>query len=324
MKNIKNKKAFSLLEVIFVIVILGIVASVGSTIIAQLYENHIMQKAMHSVSSKTELAINQISNRLAYRVSNSVLSRRADNTFIPLTDMIFNTTNTDRTVLEWIGYDNDSYSAQRRPGWSGYCDLNSTGVAAGIITPGSRLNVTNTIINNLSGGTNPQLALLFSLFGRPDGIIPQPNPSCFGFAADANTSCIHQVGIMDNLTLRTDRAAGAANTNISDQYKLAWSAFAIVSINEDALYNGVRDGAIVRNPTPRSFDLVFRYNYQPWNNIQYDDSNTPSSTIIRNVTSFKYAELGGTMRIKLCATERVGDVGSSVNVSVCKEKVVIR
>ncbi len=320
MKNIKQKRAFSLLELVFVIVILGIVSSVGSTILAQLYENHIMQRAMHRVSSKTELAINQIANRITYRISNSVITRRAG-TFDPLTNMIFNTTNTDRTVLEWIGYDNESFSAQRAPGWSGYCDLAATSAAGGISTPGSRLSFTNTVVENLSGGVNTPLALLFSLNGRPDGAIIQPGAQCFGY--DGNTTCIHQVGRKDDTTLNTNRAANTAN--ITDHYKLAWSAFAIVSVNEDALYNpGTRNGSEVAGATPRSFDLEFRYNYQPWAGTYYDDANTPRSTIIRNVTSFKYAELGGTMRIKLCATERVGDVGSSINVSVCKEKVVMR
>ena len=316
--SVHYKKAFSLLELIFVIIILGIVSSIGATILAQLYENHIVQRAMHRVTSKTELAINQIANRLSYRIDNSVITRRTD-TFEPLTDMPFNTNNRDRTTLEWIGYDNESFSAQRRPGWSGYCDLSASSAAGGISTSGSTLTTTDTIIGNLSGASNPQLALLFSLNGNLDaGIVP--SSQCFGY--DGNTSCIHQVTITNNTTLGTNRAAATAH--ISDHYKLAWSAFAIVSVNEDALYNDVRDGAEVSGENPRSFDLEFRYNYQPWAGDSYDDAGTARSTIIRNVTSFKYAELGGTLRIKLCATERVGDVGSSVNVSVCKEKVVMR
>lgn len=318
--SVHYKKAFSLLELIFVIIILGIVSSIGATILAQLYENHIVQRAMHRVTSKTELAINQIANRLSYRINNSVITRRTG-TFAPLTDMIFNTTNRDRTTLEWIGYDNESFSAQRTPGWSGYCDLSASSAAGGISTPGSNLRgISEDILKNLSDSTAvPPLALLFSLNGNLDaGIVP--SSQCFGY--DGNTSCIHQVTITNNTTLGTNRAAATAH--ISDHYKLAWSAFAIVSVNEDALYNDVRDGAEVSGENPRSFDLEFRYNYQPWAGDSYDDAGTARSTIIRNVTSFKYAELGGTLRIKLCATERVGDVGSSVNVSVCKEKVVMR
>jgi len=320
MLNYKRKKGFTLLEVVFVIVILGIVSSVGSNIIAQLYENYIVQNAMHRVSLKTELAINQIANRLTYRINNSVITRRADNTFVPLTDIAFNTTNTDRTVLEWIGYDNESFAAQRTPGWSGYCDTASTSAATGISTPGSNLNFTKTVATNLSWGSMPPLALLFMLNGNLDNNI-MPHASCFGY--DGNTSCIHQVTVKNNLRFNTNRAANTAS--ITSHYQLARSAFSIVSVNEDALYNpSLRNGAIVNSTTPRSFDLEFRYNYQPWNGTYYNDPSTPRSTIIRNATSFKYAELGGTIRIKLCATERIGDENSTYNVSACKEKVVMR
>lgn len=319
-----DKKAFTLLEVVFVITILGVVASVGSTIIAQLYENYITQRAMHRASLKTELAINQIANRLTYRIDNSVIARRNDNTFDPLVDMIYDTTNTDRAVLEWIGYDEESFSADTLPGWSGYCDVAATSAAGGIVTPGSNLSgISQRIIRNLAGtGGTPPLGLLFSLGGARDGANFQ-EPTCFGYNDDGNTTCIHRVTIDDDTTLDTNRLAGGANTVISDQYKLAWSAYALVSVNEDALYTGTRDESTVTATTPDSFDLRLCYGYQPWAGIQYNETNN-CSTLVRNVTSFKYAEQGGTMRIKLCATERVGDLDSSTNVSVCKEKVVMR
>lgn len=320
----KNKKAFTLLEVIMVITILGIVASVGSTIIAQLYENHISQRAMHRASLKTELAINQITNRLAYRMDNTIIARRGDNTFNPLIDMIYTTTNTDRAVLEWIGYDEESFSSQAQPGWSGYCDINATSAAGGITTPGSNLSATSlSIIQNLAGSTvTPTLGLLFSLGGNRDG----PNfqePACYGYNNDGNTSCIHRVSIIDDTTLRTDRLAGGANTTISDQYKLAWSAYAIVAVNQDALYTDIRNDDVVAPGEPDSFDLRLCYGYQPWTGVQYFETNN-CSTLVRNVTSFKYSEQGGTMRVKLCATERVGDLNTTTNISVCKEKVVMR
>jgi len=320
MKNTKYKRGFSLLELTFVIVILGVVASIGSTLIAQLYENYMTQRAMHRATLKTELAINQIVNRLTHRIENSVISRKADGTYIPLADMVYDTTNTDRAVLEWIGYDNDSFEAQTTPGWSGYCDVSAT-ASPNISTPGSNLGFTSKVIKNLAGGTVPTLALLYNLNGLKDGNIPQ-GPDCFGY--DGNTSCIHKVSISNNTTLTTNRPAGST-TSISDQYKLAWSAYAIVAVNKDALYGGVRDGAIVpdSDDTPRSFDLELRYNYQPWAGKQFDNANTPRSILARNVTSFKYSESGGTIRIKLCATERIGDANST-NISVCKEKVVIR
>jgi len=323
MKNTQQKKGFSLLELIFVIVILGVVSSIGSSLIAQLYENYLVQRALHRVTLKTELAINQIANRLTYRIENSVISRRSNGSFTSLTDLIFDSSNQDRAVLEWIGYDNESFSAERVPGWSGYCDQTTT-AAPNISTPGSNLNFTNVVTTNLAGGTVPPLAVLFSLGGQPDGPAIPADARCYGY--DGNTTCIHQVRIINNRTLNTNRLAGIANTTISDHYKLAWSAYAIVATNRNALYTDVRDGSILADNqiTPRSFDLELRYNYQPWAGTQFNDPATSRVTLIRNVTSFKYSELGGTLRIKLCATERIGDANSTTNISACKEKVVIR
>lgn len=305
-----HKKAFTLLEVIFVIVILGIVASIGSTIIAKLYENYIIERALHRVTVKTELAINQIANRLAYRVGTSVIARNpaGAGTYIKLVDVAMGTTNKNNSILEWIGYDNDSFSTQAIPAWSGYCDTTASSQTNGISTPGSDLPVTTTVINNLSGGGTPPLALLFSLNGTPDNNItnlPQ-NADCYGYNGD--TSCIHQVSVKDATTFYTNRIAG---TNIATHYKLAWSAYAIVPVAPS-------DGTTLSDT---NFDLELRYNYQPWNGTQYSDAST--SVLLRKATAFKFAELGGTIRIKLCATEQIGD-SSTTNISVCKEKVVIR
>lgn len=310
MKLYIQKKAFTLLELIFVIIILGIVSSVGSTIIAQLYENYIIQRAMHRVSVKTELAINQIVNRLTYRIGTSIIARNpAANTYISLSDVPMNVSNTNNTVLEWIGYDNDSFSSKNVPGWSGYCDTLATS-SPNIVTPGSDLTFTDTVIGNLSGGTPPPLAVLFSLNGQPDdvGTGVFPNADCYGY--NGNTGCIHQVSTNSGTQLTTNRTA---NTNISSHYKLAWSAYAIVPV-------APADGTTMTNT---HFDLALRYNYQPWNGTQYDSTNTKSSTLITNVTTFKFAEQGGTIRLKLCATEQIGG-SETTNISICKEKVVMR
>ena len=111
-----QQKAFTLLEVIFVVIILGIVGSIGSSIIAQVYESYIGQKAVHNASLKTELAINQLSNRLTYRIRNSLLARVPDTngtaptSALPLSEVP--STNITHKALEWIGYDNDGFSAQ--------------------------------------------------------------------------------------------------------------------------------------------------------------------------------------------------------------------
>jgi prepilin-type N-terminal cleavage/methylation domain-containing protein len=313
---VKHKKGFTLLEVIFVIVILGIVSSISATILAQLYENYIMQRAMHRVSLKTELAINQIVNRLTYRIGSSVIARNpTDNTFIRIDNIVPGEPNRDNIVLEWIGYDNDSFIAQTPPLWNGYCDTVRTVADRTISTPGSRLRSINAIIQNLSPTPNPKLALLFSLEGQPfNQQIPNPNAGCYGFN-EGNRTCIHRVSIENDTTFKTDNFIVGSRTRVSDHYKLAWSAYAIVPVDRDG--NQIGEGS-----TTTDFDLALKYGYQPWKKGTY--KNASSSILIRNVTAFKFSEQGGTLRLKLCATEQIGDSDNSVNVSVCKEKVVLR
>lgn len=322
------RSGFTLLEVVLVLVILGIVASIGSTIVSQLYENYIVQRALQRVSLKTELAADQIANRLRYAIPSSVITRDPINpiNFIALED--FPAGNTDRRprVLEWIGYDNDSFSSRLRPGWSGYCDIAATttalmsGQRQRIITPGSRLRFADTVIRNLSGGADnlADAALLFQTNGMHSPAVPQ-GPNCYGY--NGNRACIYQVaGRAGQRTITLDNPI-VTNNYISPLYKLAWSAYAIVPIN-------------IRRATDQNsalFDLQLRYGYQPWNtnaNLDYQNANTNRSILLRNVTAFKYSQLGNTIRFKICATEQIGgnnvDDVAAQNISVCKEKVVMR
>ena len=158
-----RRDAFSMLELVFVIVILAIVASIGSQIIVKVYDSYITQRAIHRSSLKTELAATQLANRLAYSIPGTVIGRSQAN------PLVFNAVenipvNAERDILEWIAYDSDSFGAvdnpagtglQRSPVWSGYADVDAI-IAAGnrdeVLTPGSRLTDLAAIIGNLSGG----------------------------------------------------------------------------------------------------------------------------------------------------------------------------
>jgi len=331
MNHTFTKPGFTLLEVIFVIVILGIVASIGSTIVAQLYDNYIVQRAVQRVSLKTELAADQIANRLADAIPSSIIARNpiaVNYNFQALRDIPAGAGDRRPRPLEWIGYEHDSFAGSLVPGWSGYCDIDATqGLIAAVpvnrtsvITPGSNLPFTNQVIQNLSGSVNnlADAALLFNTNGQHSAALQQ-TPACYGY--DGNTACIYRVaGNNGSRNIRLDDNIAPGNF-ISPLYKIAWSAYAIVPTN------------IRRATTNNSalFDLELRYGYQPWNtanNNDFDLLGTNRSILLRNVTSFKFAQQGNTIRFKICATEQIGgnaaDDIAATNISVCKEKVVIR
>jgi len=202
------KKAFSLIEVIFVLIILGIVASISSQIIIQVYETYITQRAIYNVSTKTELAINQIVNRLTYSILDSGIAKDPTNSanYKLLTDLTL-TTDKDLTILEWIGYDNDNFSASITPYWSGVanCDtatISPFGAFDTFDTPGSQLGNVDTIIKNLS---NNQVSLNSAqhpaiVFQPRTGSGDKEDGECMGLV-DNNTSCIYTVSEIHLLIL---------------------------------------------------------------------------------------------------------------------------
>ena len=183
------KPALTMLELIFVIVILGIVASIGASLIAQVYESYIVQRALHRTSVKAELAAIQIANRLTYRISSSVIGNNLSNTppYYPI-DQI---PDDSYTILEWISYDNDSFSAQSKPGWSGFCDVDSNDTnRTTISTPGSELNATSIIIGNLGATNDSDIAIVFA--GHEYNSTKNYIATCMGFS---DNSCIESINI---------------------------------------------------------------------------------------------------------------------------------
>ena len=207
------RPAISMLELIFVIVILGIVSSIGAEIISKTYDSYIVQRAQYRATVKTELALSQIANRLRYAIPGTVGARdTTSSSFIPITHVSDDTMN----VLQWVAYDGDSFEAitsasNRNPGWSGFCD-NDASSTTNIVTPGSNLNLASTIISNLGGNI-------------ANAVIYFPDTSFHGISG----------GSGENITLDSALASG---DRIFERYKLAWSSYALSVENGDLyLYN---------------------------------------------------------------------------------------
>jgi len=265
-----------MLELIFVIVILGIVTSVGAQIIAQVYESYIVQRAQYRATTKTELALQQIANRLRYAIPGTVVSRpNKTGTPTPITDI--GAANANDKVLQWVGADGDSFEAissdsNRKPGWSGFCDIDAyTPGSTSFPTPGSNLDLATTIIGNLGGDI--QNANIF---------FPH---STAAFGVDSATG--------ETITLDNAIPSG---TDIYERYKLAWSSYALEV-----------DG---------NNDLILHYNFTPDIGASIDGN---SSILLHHVTNFRFKGSEGSLRIKICKWERVGE---DANITACKEKVI--
>jgi prepilin-type N-terminal cleavage/methylation domain-containing protein len=311
------KKAFSLIEVIFVLIILGVVASISSQILVQVYEGYIVQNAIYKSTTKTELVATQIVNRLAYAIEGTTIAKDFNNPGteegthwiklekIPATENNF-------TTVEWIAADYDSFSVGETPYWSGVANY-ETATKNSFETPASLLNNANTIISNLSNGevdlngvAGQRPAVLFIQKAKQYRSGKNYTPRCMGLI-DNNTSCIFPVARNSDNNFSFTPAL-PTGTIITERYKLAWSAYALVP--EDEVPKG--DGL---------FNLYLYHNYQPWEGELYTSVVNNRKLLMSNVSVFKFTENGGVIQLKLCASE---NIGQNFNISSCKEKAIIR
>ena len=306
--------AFTMLELIFVIVILGIVASLGSQIIVQAYESYLVQRALHRASVKTELVATQIANRLAYAIPNTVIARQSNTVFTA----IENAPSKDYDILEWIAYDADSFGAftdatDIKPGWSGFCDVRaSTNSNTQISTPGSSLDLTDTIITKLSGTNSKGLENAGILFPGTYDV------NTVGFKGSPTGSPLRVAQIDTGWGTTTIPLAGTATQRtVKEHYKLAWTAYAIVPTELTTAQYDTRE----LSTTHKLYDLELHHNFQPWDGIYYDNGATKKTTLIRNVSVFNFLGTGDTIRFKLCIQE---NIGGAYPITMCKEKAVIR
>ena len=303
------KKAFSLIEVIFVLVILGIVASISSQIIVQVYENYIVQNAIYRSTTKTELATTQIVNRLTYAIKGTTIAKDTIHTgivegtnWIKLKDIP--KADNNFTTIEWIGYDNDSFTAGATPYWSGIANY-ETASSSSLETPGSTLSNAATIMNNMTDGkvtladANHAAGVIFMQKDNLYRTGEYYSPACMGLI-DNNTSCIFSAfrNGDNNLTF-----PDALPKIVTERYKLAYSAYALVPEKD----------------TKGDYNLMLYSNYQPWNNERYTTGH--KHLLINNVSVFKFTENGGVIQLKLCVKEHIS---TNSTISSCKEKAIIR
>ena len=196
MQHNRLAPAFTLLELIFVIVILGIVASLGSEMIAKVYSQYIVQRAQYRATLKTELAATQIANRLRYAIPGTIIRIDSSDGLMETMDEAMTRSGDAYDIHQWVGYDGDSFEATDKPGWSGFCDVNSSSKSS-IKTPGSKLSTTNTIKGNLGSANN------FAIF------FPYDTTSYFG---SGTTDTI----VLDNNT-----------SHIVEHYKLARTSYVL-------------------------------------------------------------------------------------------------
>ena len=313
------KRAFTLLELVVVIVVLGIIAMMSFNAIMNIYSNYFQTKTVNELETQTEIALEQISKRLEHRIKPSVIARKTDGAFLALNDSGVNL-NAEYEILEFIPYAyeifNDVPSGNKAGRYSGYADLAKSSPATGLISPGS--NFTTGVVETIKDLTckdDTRNATCVDFTKKDGGVVAIFSDvyynvqSSFGYSngtvpVSLDIAKVGVKGGQSGLNGDTLEISGFDGKQISEQYHLAYTANAIVpeqSADPKDAANGV-------------FDLNLYYDYRPWMGQGY--KNGEKATLAKNVTRFVFTEKNGVIVLKLCMRAKNSEI------TICKSKAV--
>jgi len=320
MKN-TFKKAFTLLELVIVIVILGIAAKFGSELLMKAYQDYIYGVSNNRLLGQSEAAVTQIANRLQYRIKESVIYREGDHTaigtFIPTFKSLASASSTivdadgNVTVVEWVGYDIDGWhgnGTSTNPTWSGIIDLDAPHTTTVLNSPATDNGRISSVISALSPSNFDGNGS--ALFFIGDESVNVNDGFAWNATALTNQSAnLHPVTLSgaNQFTSLLASPNDFINQDVYEYYRLAWTAYALeLEKVKDA--NGIERGT-----------LWLHYDYRPWLGENYH-TNGSRVILMENVQTLRFSSIGDVMKIQVCVGD--GDIFKQGAYSVCKEKTI--
>ena len=353
------KRGFTLIELVFVIVVLGIISMFGADLYTKIYKSYVHVRAVNQLEARTQNAMMLITNRLEDRIKSSTIGRElSSNEFVPISDL----TDPKYDILEWIGQSVETRNInQRNPGWSGFMSMSqlkdstwtagtqdagyiaNTRAAFIMVSLCSDFPQVANIVGNLRAtayntpSNNTQVAVIFKVVTND----ASPTSVGIGFGydravkADGSNRVLIAVGTPSNAgsgniqgeTIRINQYPLNPNNDnsqeFSEQYYIAHSAYAIVP---DQVVTYMRNNA--GNVLSKNFNLLLKYNYRPWSTVagdahSYNNNNTGSALLAEDVSLFRFKDDNGAVALKLCMRDDGRNFDpSELDLNVCKAQVV--
>ena len=343
------KKAFTLIEVVIVVVVLGILATITSKILVKVYEHYFYSKEFNKLSYQTDVFLNSLASKLSFRVPNSVIGVECNasngdcykgniRSFNSLSAISISSEDNYK-VLEWLGKD---VYAQRGiwksdlkkvvPGYSGFVDLNQTESSAvgdeyNISTPYSFFGIVKEIDSNWTKA----YGIKGDVFDNNYTVLVFSGPDDRGDFLDINHSYgYYQKKYPTNAAMRVFHIYNPPKSTFDDTNgNTKLNIKAIDESNSTTVYekyylvNSAYAIVPVCNKDSSGdcvdYNLTLFYNYYPWNKQNYTEGN--SSLLATHVTQFKFKEENGVMRVFICVNNPKLKIDGEP-LTVCKEKVV--
>jgi prepilin-type N-terminal cleavage/methylation domain-containing protein len=312
----KRRAAFTMIELIFVIVVMGILSKYGVEFLAQAYRNYVYQHVNNKLQNSSSIAVEYIANKLKYRVKDSVIVRDPSNANWSTNFKALEGENNlpGYDVLEWIAYDIEGFrgGSDTVAFWSGILDkeyAHAIPIPTDLYSPGTNTTNINDYIDSLSNGsTSVDDAAIYIMSSDSD---IYTDYGWDGNAINDQQRAMHPIkrdsGDVSKFLSSNAQNMAIVNANIDDaRYKLAWTAYAVVY------------------EPGNNFDgnLILYYDYQPWNGEKYTDGK--SALIMQHVSAFRKRQSFGVMKIQVCTkSEYVKQVDTDEEqYAVCQEKTI--
>ena len=351
------KRGFTLIELVFVIVVLGIISMFGADLYTKIYKSYVHVRAVNQLEARTQNAMMLITNRLEDRIKSSTIGRElSSNQFVPISAL----DDPKYDILEWIGQSVETRNINKRtPGWSGFMSMSqlrddkwkagtedagyigNTRATFNMVSLGSDFPQVANIVGNLrateygKSSTNTQVAVIFRVVTND----ASPTSVGIGFGYDrkvdvngsnrvliaVGTPSAAGSGSMEGETITINQYPLNPNNDksqeFSEQYYIAHSAYAIVP-DQVVTYMKNNAGKVLS----KNFNLLLKYNYRPWSTVA-DDAHSydtaSSSLLAEDVSLFKFKDDNGAVALKLCMRDDGRNFDpAELDLNVCKAQVV--
>lgn len=331
-----KRGGFTIIELVFALVIIAIVGTVSADVIMRVYEQYVFSRDFERGQNDTRRTLDIIAARLQYRIKNSAVGRRPGVGGDSILSLNHENIDTNYPILEWVGI---SYESQRatdadgRAGWSGAAYKTSTSgfhlarsnLTTAWATESEMIGTPLHACTSWTDGDSSDCSVFVFAGSDLRGDYFGDQNSSWGWSAGTDTYSYFRIlpnaGVLDqNITLATYDAGGlwdnvppsAKGTERLTNYYIARSAYALM----------IEKAAV----TDESGDLVLYYDYRPWLGERYDGGRR--AVMLRDVTNFLFKEQGSVVRLVLCVLPSemvagVADPAERRESQFCREKVVL-